>query len=266
MNTARPIDVATAHTLEFLEIALAQTGTLIEVGCGAGHLAAALGEAGHRVIGIDAEAGNVAATRARGVTAFVARWPECAGTPADAVAFTRSLHHIAPLRRAIAQARAMLKDGGALVVEDFAHDRADSRDVAWLREQLLAGRTRGLLPADAGGFAGTLIAASDPMEAWRNHVEDHGVHASDAMRAAIVDEFGRVAESNAPYLYRYAIPWLPETREATAWIEAVGDEERRRIGRGDLHAIWLRFVASRVAGARGIGALVRRATPSPAAR
>jgi SAM-dependent methyltransferase len=253
MNIASPIDVATHHTLAFVTSALQPRSTIIEVGAGAGHLAAALDAAGHQVLAIDEDADNVAAARARGVMAVMARWPDCAGTPADAIAFTRSLHHIAPLSSSVALARAMLKNDGRLIVEDFAHDRDERTDVYWLRERLAAARARGWLAAGAAGFVGTLLAASDPMDAWReHHVHGHGVHASGAMRAAIEDLFGTPSESSAPYLYRYAIPWLEKTREAAARVEAVVDDERRRIERGELRAIGLRFVASRT----------RRTTPS----
>jgi len=246
MNIARPIDVATRHTLAFLSSALRPSSAIIEVGCGAGDVAVALRDAGHAVIALDADAGNVAAATARGVATVVARWPECAGTPADAIAFTRSLHHIAPLAAAVSHARTMLRDDGRLLVEDFAHERAGARDVAWLRDQLVEARSRGLLAHDTGGFARALLEADDPMAAWRrNHVGDHAVHPGGAMRAAIAEVFGETSESTAPYLYRYPIPWLANTHESTAWIEALIEDERRLIARGELRAIGLRFVATR---------------------
>ena len=103
MNT--PLDVAMQETVAFLTEWLPDGGRVLEVGCGAGHVAAELGRRGYAVIGVEANDKAVAAAREIGVEAVHATWmdydPE--DLQVDAVVFTRSLHHLHPLEEAVAR-------------------------------------------------------------------------------------------------------------------------------------------------------------------
>ncbi|MGH7719803.1 MAG: class I SAM-dependent methyltransferase, partial [Gemmatimonadaceae bacterium] len=119
-----PSEIPVLETLSFvLDSITAPPCRLLEVGCGAGELAARLGSHGFTVVAIDSDADAVHAARDRGVDARVARWPEHDDAPFDAVLFTRSLHHLQPLPPAVARARELLAPSGVVIVEDFAfHD------------------------------------------------------------------------------------------------------------------------------------------------
>lgn len=120
-----PIDVATAETLTFLTQHLPRSAQVIEVGSGKGHVAKALQDRGYRVVGLDADSATVVAAKERGAPVIQAAWPEFESVPVDAIAFTRSLHHVGDLRHAVQKARDTLKPQGKLLVEDFAFDAVD---------------------------------------------------------------------------------------------------------------------------------------------
>src|SRR5258706_8911040 len=146
VNIATPVDVATRHTADFLEQHVESGATLLEVGCGDGHVAAKLIRRGIAVTGIDADPESVAHARSLGVPAIRAEWP---AYPADslhedgpfaAVAFTRSLHHIFPLTDAVTCAERLLRPGGTLLLEDFAYDEVEPAALEWFAGVLRATR------------------------------------------------------------------------------------------------------------------------------
>ena len=118
-----------APLLELLE---PQPGeTIIDVGCGTGHHARALGEMGVRVLGIDADAAMIErAQRASGDAAGVTfvradaqvrrdlEHPEILRIcPADAVLSNAALHWMTRADAVIANVRALLRPGGRFVAE-----------------------------------------------------------------------------------------------------------------------------------------------------
>jgi SAM-dependent methyltransferase len=80
---------------------------ILEVGCGSGELAASLLQTGLAVVAIDTDGDFVGAARRLGVDARVATWPDFEEGQFDAILFTRSLHHIHPLEKAVRQALAI---------------------------------------------------------------------------------------------------------------------------------------------------------------
>ncbi len=105
--------------MAFLASHLSIGADVLEVGCGEGHVAAALASHGHRLIAVDADLECVARAQERGVRAS-GSWPEFDSPPLDAIVFTRSLHHISPLDKAVERARELLRPMGSLLIEDFA--------------------------------------------------------------------------------------------------------------------------------------------------
>ena len=65
-----------------------------------------------------------------------------------------------------------------------------------------------------------------------------------AMTQAIAEEFIVRETCAVPYLYRYLVPVLPETPQATEFLEGVFEEEASLGGRGDIVLIGRRIVAS----------------------
>lgn len=121
-----PIDVATTETVEFLLRHLSpQPLRILEVGCGTGEVAARLQGYHHHVIAIDSEAKAIEQAQQLGVDARLAVWPLFEESAFDAILFTRSLHHIAPLDVALSHASQLLLPSGVLLVEDFAYNEMD---------------------------------------------------------------------------------------------------------------------------------------------
>lgn len=114
-----------AETLKFVRRFVPRGARILEIGCGDGELAAALG-----AVAIDSSPDAVAVARSRGVDARLATWPCSIDGTFDAVLFTRSLHHISPLDEAIARIPAPL-----VLIEDFSFADASPRVLAISREK-----------------------------------------------------------------------------------------------------------------------------------
>jgi SAM-dependent methyltransferase len=117
--------IGSKHTFEFLKrFITSRNMRLLEVGCGRGELAALLSQYLH-VRAIDSSQEAVLAALQLGVDAHVADFLNYDFEPFDIVFFSRSLHHIHPLEKAIERADALMKVNGLFVIEDFAAELAD---------------------------------------------------------------------------------------------------------------------------------------------
>jgi SAM-dependent methyltransferase len=231
MICAKPVDIATRETVAFLTSHLPSGAEMLEVGCGEGAVAAELSRRAYRVIGIDSDAEAVARTQRHGVRAVVASWPEFAGAPVDAIAFTRSLHHIHPLHGAVGRARELIKPLGSLLVEDFDFAAASDATIQWFFGALHSQAAGVLIHRTAGTFVDDLLRSEGPSALWhRRH--DHDLHSIAEMRQAIAAHFIVGEVEATPYLYRYLVPVLAETAEAAAFIDQVFQEEMR-LGKQD---------------------------------
>ena len=188
--------VATRYTHEFVSRNLPDgTQAILEIGCGAGQLAAALMSSGSRVLALDTNETCVEASRSLGVDAHIARWPIDLDERFDAVLFTRSLHHISPLNRSIEAAVGALRPGGRLIVEDFRIETVSVRTDAWftgLMQMLHAG---GMLTGKSG-LAGILEKLD-----FGEHRDE--LHSSTEIRQAL-STHGTIEEEDAAYYFRYA--------------------------------------------------------------
>jgi len=239
----KPVDVPTRETVAFVMSHSAAKATVLEIGCGEGDVASVLLNRGYGVIGVDASQESVARAQERGVSAVWATWPEFECGDVDTVAFTRSLHHITPLSGAIRKARKLMTKKGVLLVEDFSVYEADETTINWLLETLRSPAARGLIQPIRGAFVTELLGADDAIVVWRNG-HDHDLHTMAAMTQAIAEEFIVHEPFAVPYLYRYLVPVLHETPQATEFLQGVFEEEVRLGGRGDIVLIGRRIVAS----------------------
>ncbi len=239
----RPVDIATKHSLDFIQTYAREKSDVLEIGCGEGDVAQMLQSSGYRVTAIDGDNHAVATARAKGVNAARARWPDYQSGKTDVVLFTRSLHHIHDLDGAVTAAQMRLHDDGFLLIEDFAFNEADDRTSNWFAAQLRSDPLANLLMEMPGSFAKKVLCASEPHAAWHSD-HDHDLHSIQAMEAAVTARFDVKAIHRVPYLYRYLIPVLPQTKEAAGVIETFFRKEEQMIASGSIVPIGRRIAAS----------------------
>lgn len=238
-----PIDIPTRETVAFVSSHLPAGATMLEVGCGAGQVASELLRLGYRVTGLDSEQEMITQAQARGVPTVLASWPAFDSAPVEAIAFTRSLHHIHPLRPAVKKARALLQPDGLLLLEDFAFAETNEATIRWFLEIIGSQTGQALINPVPGAFVTELLGSKEPVAFWHGD-HDHELHSMEAMTQAITGYFVVGEIQSVPYLYRYLVPVLPKTSEAAAFVEEVLQEEARL---GDCRGIILigrRLVAS----------------------
>lgn len=227
--------------MSFLERALPAGARVLEVGCGRGDVAAGLSQNGFRVRALDNDPGAVEAARARGVDAVLVDFLSYEDEPFDAVAFTRSLHHIQPLDAALDRTRGLLKPRGLLLSEEFAREAVDRQTARWFYETVEL-----LEAADLIAPTEDLPSRSpDPLERWREDHMRERLNTGAAIRAAIAMRFELIESRGAPYLYRHFCGRLEEGERGVKVGRLLFETENRGIAEGRLTAAGLRLVATR---------------------
>jgi len=239
-----PTDVPTAETLAFFrEHVQPPPARLLEVGCGDGDLAARLQDLGYQIVAIDSSNDAVAKAQARGVDARVASWPDFADGLFDAVLFTRSLHHIHPLARAVERAKEVLHPHCLVLIEDFAAFEIDSVSGHWVYQVLALLDADGHLRRKADAFAEKIIRAEGAITVWQAG-HDHDLHRAAAMDSCLRENFSEVRLAMAPYLYRYVCTLLEESPLGFELARRVMQLEKRFIEVAGLTFLGRRWVCS----------------------
>lgn len=239
----RPIDVATETVFQWIDAHLPETPSrILEIGCGTGELAARLMQAGHEVIAIDSSEACIQQARDYGVDARVATWPEFEADPFDIILFTRSLHHITPLEPALDRVHDMLKPDGKVIVEEFDFRAARHTEIAWLYGALNLLRASGQLKPDADGMAANLLANKGDFATWKRP-ED--IHTIATILHALVERFALTINESQVFLFRYAIPLLPDDEVGHELATALLDMETRLAETGGIAQIGRWFVGQR---------------------
>lgn len=238
-----PTEVATLATVEFVTSNVPGAKTILEVGCGAGQVAAALAKRGFAVTGVESDPSSVAKALESGVNVVKGSWPDVSVGRVNAVVFTRSLHHISPLPAAIAKTREVLLPQGLVLVEDFAFDAANKNTIEWFLTVLESPRAQSLIAWSEDSFVTRLHNAKNPLVAW--HADhDHNLHTISDMRRELNGWFNVRDTHHVPYLYRYLIPVLPATQEAWTLVKETYDEEWRLGKRKEMSLIGRRITAT----------------------
>jgi SAM-dependent methyltransferase len=230
--TTPDVPVATKYTFDFVRRSLPdQARSVLEIGCGAGELAACLAGTGLRVVALDSDEVCVAAAKARGVDAVALEWPAAVEQSFDAVLFTRSLHHIHDLDGAIVAAVAALRPGGRMIAEDFRSEGGGPRGIAWFR-----GIVRLLHSADAFRPDFDLDHTLGKTETVDH---EHPLHSSGAIADALARAGTVEAEDSASY-FRY----LEADLRSPDAVRRLLEHELEMISADAIEALGKRFVLS----------------------
>jgi len=234
----------TEFTRDFIKRSLpARARRMLEIGCGSGELAASLLQDGISLIAIDNDADSIAAAQSLDVDARIAVWPDFDGGQFDAVLFTRSLHHIHPLNKAVQRAADSLVIGGRLIVEDFAYETADEKTLQWFADVIDRLDRAGLL-LTGDDFLNAVRSKTETLKAWReNHESD--LHTAASILAELRKIFGELRCEEAPYYFRYLSRAIVSTADRDKILQDLAEEESRLIAKGTILALGRRFVAER---------------------
>src|SRR4029434_2946275 len=181
----------TRYTYDFVKRFLpSEGGRILEVGCGAGELAACLFKDGYAVVAIDSDRDSIAAAQRLGVDARIATWPSFDDGQFDAVLFTRSLHHIHPLDESVGRAAKSLTEDGRIIVEDFAYDSVDEKTLRWFRSAIrLLEATGQLIIGDES--LEKILTKTETLNAWQQ-CHEHDLHTAAEIGAQLERRFNRV--------------------------------------------------------------------------
>ena len=234
----------TRYTYEFIKRFLPSgSRRIIEVGCGAGQLAASLCKDGYAVVAIDSDRDSIAAAQQLGVDARVATWPDFRDGEFDAVLFTRSLHHIHPLDESVRHAAESLARGGLVIVEDFAYESADEKTLRWFRNAVRSLEASGQLVV-GDELLEKILSKMETLKAWRQNHE-HELHTDAQISSQIGKIFGRVIKENAPSYFRYVARAIAPSDKRDAILQALAEQEETLAADGSIVPLGRRFVAFR---------------------
>jgi SAM-dependent methyltransferase len=236
-----------AETLRFLERALPPApARVLEVGCGEGRIAAALAARGYSVTALDESLSPEPVAAAAPVAwiegDFLFFEGQRDGEPYDAVLFTRSLHHLSPLGRALDRAASLLRPGGRLVAEEFAVDRVTLPTARWWYDlEMVLAAASVVRPPDPA-----LAAVRNPLGRWRQeHATDPPLATGHAMLAGVRERFETGPAEEAAYLYRLAAGRTTAPPDVAERIVAsIHEIEGRQIRERDIAAAGLRIVGT----------------------
>jgi SAM-dependent methyltransferase len=234
----------TRYTYDFVKRFLSpEGGRILEIGCGAGELAACLLNDGYEMVAIDSDCDSIAAAQSRGVDARIATWPDFNDDQFDGVLFTRSLHHIHPLDESVARAAKSLTKGGRIIVEDFAYDSVDEKTLRWFRTAIRSLEATGqLIVGDE--FLEKILAKTETLNAWQQ-CHEHDLHTAAEIGAQLQRIFDRVIKEDSPYYFRYIVDALPPSDKRDAILQAFAEQEQTMAANGSIAPLGQRFVAMR---------------------
>ncbi len=240
---ARPVDIPTRQTCDFVSSNTVPGSRIFEIGCGDGQVAHELDRLGYNVIAIDSDPEAIEKARALGVDAELASWPQDISDPVDATLFSRSLHHLHELDASVSAAHRALEPSGLILVEDFAFNSADAATINWFVGVLKSEAAKSMLRPESDEFVTSLLGSEDPIAAWdENH--DADLPTFEAMREAIAAVFEIRTVEEVPYLYRYLISVVADSSDAADWVNNVYNDEAVLGTNRDIVLVGRRIVAT----------------------
>jgi len=184
-----------------------ERGRVLDVGCGDGALVTRLRASGFDAVGIDLREPVAAHCVQMSIEEFVA------DEPFDAVVARLSLHHTAHLGGVFERMRALLIDGGTLVMQEFGWAALSPQLVTWVRG---CAHGPGAEPHTVDLWDGT------PADVGRRWVTRYGeLHSRDALLFAADAFFTRRELVAVPY-----VAWLIDRPELVESERAALNERR----------------------------------------
>jgi len=249
------IDAEVEEVLDWIRAVLPERPGLriLEVGCGPGHLARRLLDAGAQVTAIDVDVDQAQAARGRGVPAIASDFLAFEGSGFDALLFTRSLHHISPLTGAIEKMRALLRPGGLILADEFAHEQMNAATAAWFWDLQAVLEEAGALAPDPGQRHHHHDSprreegppSADPLERWHHrHLHDPPLHHAATLITALSAAFDLRSQDRGPYLHRYFSERVAASDAGTRLFLRLRELEGLRVRQGLLVPVGLRLVAA----------------------
>jgi len=240
----RPSEIQTNETLQFvLENLPSKKLRILEVGCGSGALAKQIHNLGHEIIALDSSVEAIDEAKQLGIDARIADFPDFTEDSFDVILFTRSLHHIRPLKPALDQAYQLLEPDGLLVVEDFAFNDTSEYAATWFYRLLRLLESCKILLLAEDSFGRKLLAGGGEFSLWHEHV--HEINSAQEVLQAIGEHFEILQTKSAPYLYRYVSDMLPPDEQSGQIIADVLELEKQTGIESEGFLIGRRFVAKR---------------------
>ncbi len=196
-DTYNPAKIFTDETIAFiLKHISPKRKRILEVGCGEGDVAVALQNAGANVTAIDTNKKAVNVAIKKGVTAKNIDILTFKAAPFDVILFTRSLHHIHEMRKALEHSYTLLKKGGKLILEEFAVENIDASTAQWYYD------TR-LLLAMIKLINAPVEVIDQPLQKWEeDHHHTPPLHTGKQMVKEVKRLFKNVTVTRNGYLYR----------------------------------------------------------------
>jgi len=233
-------EVAVSHTIKVLQPYLQPNASILEVGCGQpAHLARKLASLGYKVTGIDP---HVQFLEEGNVRLLNMDFLQYNGTDTfDHILFTKSLHHIENLEKAIDKASSLLKKGGIMVIEDSERDEVDNRTITWFYSVADTLEAAGFHTQTRDHHHGEHheppkhghqhvqpqhheSPAEDLQERWKKaHQHHQPLHSLQVMKKSLSarNELQLIGEEWGPYLYNYFDMVLKDAHNAPAIVSTL---------------------------------------------
>jgi SAM-dependent methyltransferase len=166
---------------------------VVDLGCGPlGGFVPLMRSSGYDAVGIDPEAPDE--QHYERIEFERAEIPE----RVDAVVASTSLHHVANPAEVLDRIRAVVKNGGVLVVEEWAWERFDKATATWSFERLGRGDEEGWLRRRRDEW---LASGDEWSEYFKNWAEQEGLHPGEQLVRLLDERFRRHHLANGPYLF-----------------------------------------------------------------